>query len=752
MKTRRVLVGLAALVGAAALPVLVYGQGLILPAPVRGGDLVAGVQRPNLKQQRVQVEINEQVAQVQVSQTFVNPNSFSVEGVYYFPLPHGAQVSSFAMFVDGKKLEGEMLSAADARKIYDDIVRRHRDPALLEYVDYQLFRANIFPMPAHGERKIELSYEQILQAESGTVQFIYPLRGEMGRRGPVPAAAERATVERQEKAQPRQVIDIELRASLPLQNLYSPSHKVEVRREGDRAARVSFEGDSGGRDFVLVYSFSDRDFGLSLMTHRPSAARPGFFMLLLSPRVELPKSRVLPKDVIFVLDTSGSMQGEKMRQAREALRFCVEHLAADDRFNLVTFSSEVHLFRDGLVPSKRFRKQAIDFIDKIKARGGTNINDALLRALSMVPQRQRPTSIIFLTDGLPTVGVTRVEEILSNVRRANPSLRIFPFGVGYDVNTRLLDALAESTHGSSDYIAPEENIEERVSEFFEKISRPVLADLELDFGDLEVEEFYPRQPVDLFIGSQVTVVGRYRKAGRGEVKLSGAVSGKRQTFRYDVVFPKQREDNDFLPRLWAARKIGYLVDQIRLHGESSELKKEIIELSKTYGVMSPYTSYLVQEDERGIQTTGVTPVFQPFAPSRSVPQGELLLMDSESAPDVGAGAVAFSKAVRRLKNAEVVFSGPPATGFREVGGRMFRKNSDGVWVDTAYDSTRKVLDLRAGSGAIVTLLTTYPKAGPFLALGKRVIFKLGEIFIKVGDSGRDRISAAELRRLVSAGL
>jgi Ca-activated chloride channel family protein len=279
----------------------------------------------------------------------------------------------------------------------------------------------------------------------------------------------------------------------------------------------------------------------------------------------------------------------------------------------------------------------------------------------------------------------------------------------------------------------------------------VLADLELDFGDLEIDDYYPQELADLFIGSQVTVVGRYNEQGRGEVRLSGKVGGKRQTFRYEVTLPQKREENDFLPRLWAARKIGYLVDQIRLHGERPELKEQIVELSKTYGVMSPYTSLLVQEDEpvaltsgRGVVVPHGAPATTLFAPGRQ-------LLDMEAAPEVGANAVLLSKATREMKRAQVVAAPPVSKDLREVNGRILVRDSKGYWVDTAYDSSatgQRVVHLRSGSDAVVTLLTTYPKVGPFLALGDRVIFKFGEAFIKIDDTGKTRISAAELRRLI----
>ena len=725
-----------------------FAQGFIIPG--------ANIRPPELTAHNVDVKIVNQVAQVHVKQSFKNVSAVRMEGVYYFPVPRDASISQFAMWVDGKKLQGEMLNRDEAAKIYEEIVRRNIDPALLEYADYRFFRLKIFPIPPGKTRKIELDYSQFLPMDNGVVRFLYPLHGDLqaGRYAgggllPPPRPGMPMPVPQQEPEQGdhskmtsgcKQVFVIDLQSDVPLKNLYSPSHKVEIDRVSERQARVSYEGvrsaDEG--DFILYYSVSPEDLGMSLISHNKDG-EAGFFLLLISPKSKVSDKEILDKDIVFILDTSGSMSGEKIEQAKDALIYCLNGLNAGDRFALLTFSSEVHAFSEELSDRSKV-KEAIKFVKSITARGGTNIDAALQKALSYQDKSIRPMNIVFLTDGLPTVGNTDIKTILANVKKKNENRRIFTFGVGYDVNTFLLDKLAQQNHAVSDYIAPDENIEEKISYFFDKVSNPVLSDLRLDFGAVKVFDTFPHELPDLFQGGQLMIVGRYKKAGHTAIMLQGTSKDKEKKYTYRAQFPRQA-DNDFLPRLWATRKIAYLVDAIRSNGESKEVREEIEELSKKYGVMSPYTSFIVLEDRSTVlsQTSGVpaSPVRYKRAAKEAV---------GFAAPTAtGASAVQMSKSLRAMREVEQIVNKDQAD-VRYVNGRTFYFR-DNMWVDSEYKE-QKTLDIKKGSQAYINLLLTFPELGKFMSLGDEIIVGFKDKFIHIGSKGIEKASGKKLKKMI----
>jgi Ca-activated chloride channel family protein len=654
-----------------------------------------------IRYHRVTVSIEDQVAVTHVEQEFLNEHDWECEGTYVFPLPEGAAVSEFVMWVDGERVEGKILEANEARAIYEDIVRRRRDPALLEYVGRGAVQARIFPIPPSGSRKVELEYSQVLPVESGLVRYVYPLNTEKFSARPLEEVS----------------IRVEIESRDAMHALYSPTHqdRVYVERDGDYRAIVGYEETDvlPAEDFELVYTVSQEDVGLNLLSYRESPA-DGFFLLLVAPTVEA--ERVIPRDIILVLDTSGSMEGEKIVQAQEALIYVLEHLNEEDRFNVVAFSTGLQQYASKLRPAAEAR-EAVRWVKRLEAVGGTDINRALLEALAQV--EERPTVLIFLTDGLPTEGVIETEQILANVEAAaSDNVRLFPFGVGDDVNTILLDTLAEQQRGATAYVRPHERIDEEVSGFFAKISTPVLADVELDFGDgrgqaepLLVEDTYPYPLPDLFAGTQLILVGRYRDSGAAKITLTGEVNGETQEFVYEGTFRTSGGDS-FIPRLWATRKIGYLLTQIRLHGERREWVDAVIELSVRYGIITPYTSFLIDEDD--ILTEA----------GRDEAAEEYLAAPTPA--PVGAPAAERADAEGDLHEAESpggeMMPEEAAQIVRLVGSKTFLLQ-DGVWTDTAFDpSQMTTVEVGFGSESYFDLLAARPEWGTYFALGERVIF------------------------------
>jgi Ca-activated chloride channel family protein len=417
------------------------------------------------------------------------------------------------------------------------------------------------------------------------------------------------------------------------------------------------------------------------------------------------------KDVMLVLDISGSMGGEKLEQAKDALRFVLERLNPADRFNILVFNTTIDTYAETMQSANR-ADEAYDFVDDLAANSGTNINEALLEALRLLPG-ERPELVIFLTDGQPTAGIQDPDAIIGNVSDAvSPSTRLFVFGVGDDVNTVLLDTLAQENRGAPQYVRPDEDIAAAVSSFYEKVSTPVLADIELDFGDIQVSDVYPHPLPDLFAGTQLVVVGRYEGEGTVTLRLTGTVNGEEQTLTYSgQEFPRRATEMDFLRRLWATRKIGYLLKEIRLHGEDEELVDEVVDLSLRYGVMTPYTSFLVEEKDLDILSEqGRHAAADRLAPAFS------------AAPASGASAVEQSQNIQGYQEAEMPASVEShVEQLKVVGDRSFVLR-DGVWIDSGYQEGADTNKIGFGSDEYYDVLAQRPDWGSFFALGERVIF------------------------------
>jgi len=702
MKRPPMIILLVVLLLALALPV--HADGIIIPQPpppdqptFRGFPLT-------IKYHRVTVTIEDQVATTHVDQVFINDARFAVEGTYIFPLPEGATISEFAMWVEGEKFEGKLLTKEEARAIYESYVRRQRDPALLEYVGRGAFQASIFPIPPGEERRIELTYSEVLTLDEGLVRYRYPLDTERFSHRPIEDVS----------------ISIDITSKEALKAIYSPSHAIAVERQGDYRARVGYEESDvlPDRDFELYFSVAEEEIGLNLLSYKPED-EDGFFLMLVAPKVEIEQAEVVAKDVMLVLDTSGSMRGEKIQQAKAALDFVLDHLQGEDRFNIISFSTGVRQYAYRLQPASE-REEAHAWVKQLDAVGGTDINRALLETLAQVDP-DRPAMVIFLTDGLPTEGVTEPEMIMANVaREAGKNVRLFTFGVGHDVNTVLLDGISQAHRGASSYVTPGQSIEEEVSGFYAKVSTPLLADLELDFGGVHVDDIYPYPLPDLFAGTQLVIVGRYRKGGPTALRLRGEINQKPQTFTYEDLTFRRDGGEPFIARLWATRKIGYLLDQIRLHGKDPELVDEVVSLSLRYGIATPYTSFLVEEPQALplAQAPG-----QPRVIETVVVEVEKVVEKAMEAPALGAsGAEAVADAgVRKELRSAARAPVEEAKAVRHAGERTFVYRS-GVWVDTAFDvNTMQATEVPFGSSRYFELAADSEVAG-YLALGSQVIF------------------------------
>lgn len=685
-----------------------------------------------VKYHHVDVEIDGQIATTFIDQVFYNPSSFQLEGYYLFPIPEGAVIQDFTMMINGQEMHAELLDSEKARKIYEDIVRQARDPAILEYSERGLFKVRIFPIEPRSEKKVTIKYREVLSEDNETVEYVYPLNTE--------------------KFSAKELKDVRVKVDIKnqgaLKNIYSPTHNVDVVTKDEHTATVSYEEENvkPNIDFKLYFNTGSSKIGLTLLSFK-EPKEDGFFFLSTSPALNYNENEISAKDITFVLDVSGSMAGEKLKKAKNALQYCIDNLNDKDRFEIIRFSTEAYALFKGLVDANdKNRDKARKFVDELKPVGGTNIDEAMQLALKNGDGGKRPHMIIFITDGKPTIGETDEDKLLKLIDDSNKEkTRVFTFGIGNEINTHLLDKITESSRAARSYITTDEDIEIKISQFYNKVQSPVLTDIEIEVSNnIELLLHYPRELPDMFRGSNLTLLGRYKGEGKATIKISGKVNGKERSFSYEKEFTDDETKFDFVPQLWAARRVGYLLDMVRLHGESKEMKDEITMLARKYGIVTPYTSYLILEDERvrSVNNT-LRREYQTFGGNfddLEAPTVEYRQEYDNMSKKSGEESVTASEEVQGLNDAANYDEMQQGRGrmnyvdrtgvernlvqqVQNVQGRAMYQSGE-FWVDSYLQETNpdEIIKIQFASEAYFELLNKDKDAAQFLALGQNVRF------------------------------
>ncbi len=713
-----------------------------------------------LRQQHVDVAVNNGVAQTTIEQVFHNNENRDLEGTYLFPIPEDASISNFTMFMGGMEVKGEILDKDQAARKYHDIVRRMKDPGLLEYVGKDLFQARVYPIPARGDVKIRIFYQQVLPYDNGVVT--YRLTSEDPKFYAAPISDYR--------------VNVDIRSESSIKAVYSPTHQVRIDRPHDTSANVLLtRSDLGNaKDFILYYSVSKDEVGCNLLTHYKRKENQGYFLGLIAPDLNKAGDRQSRKNVLFVLDVSGSMAGEKIEQAKDALRYCLNSLRRTDRFAVVSYSDYVGRHTDRILEATRDNiESAVRYVDDLTAQGGTDINRALLEALSIEGERSHADYIIFVTDGEPTVGETNPDRIVESVRAANSNdWKIFCFGVGYDVNASLLDRLSSESGAIASYVRPKEDIEVKVSSFFSKIANPAMTDIRLVCDDTKLTQIYPRQLPDLFYGMQLVVAGKFDSPGRSVIRLEGFVEGRKKVFEYNVDFSDRPAPDNLVPRQWAIRRIGYLLEEIGNGPAGDEIKDEIVRLSKEYGIVTPFTSFFVEEPALAHRSPGSP---EPLAGATSdkdvkymqkpasflMPESDnrKARVDKAQAATILAGDNfgQYDSGDDELGDLPLPSSDiySPQTALEEklarqvspetrsklltIGDRTFQLVGEKL-VDSRYDGTQKTMKIKPFSDAYFRFLEIRPDFGRYLSHGGEIIVVMGNIAIEICDDGEDMLT------------
>jgi Ca-activated chloride channel family protein len=577
--------------------------------PQRRVFVTRGTAQVQITKVTARVKILKQVATTTIFIDLRNPTRRRLQAEMLVPVPDGAVVKGFTFQGSGKEPSARLLPKDEARKTYDSIVSSLRDPALLEFVGYNVVRSSVFPIEANGTQKVRLTYEHILPADNDRIDYILPRSASVDYSIPWD-------------------VTVHITAKKAISTVYSPSHKVTVTREKGSKEKVTVkiapDAVTEPGAFKLSYLIERNGVTASLFAYPDPKVGGGYFLLLAGLPAELPKQKkeaAIKREVTLVFDRSGSMNGEKIKQVREAAFQILSGLEKGEAFNIMVYNEAVDIFsKHPVIKSDETVKKARDYLESINARGGTNIHDALLEALRQKPVEGTLPIVLFLTDGLPTIGKTSEVDIRDLATKANPhSKRVFTFGVGVDVNTPLLDKIANVTRAVSTYVLPKEDVELKVANVFKRLSGPVLSSPLLDLVDEQgksdpsrAKDMIPAKLPDLFEGDQLVLLGQYNGKEPLYFKLSGNYLGKARAFNFSFKLDSATTRNSFVPRLWASRKIAVLIDAIRELGADSpmatirsvppatdkrvkELVDEIIRLSVEFGILTEYTAFLARE-------------------------------------------------------------------------------------------------------------------------------------------------------------
>lgn len=679
---------------------------------------------------RAVLTLEGRVLRYEITEKFVNRGTVVGETDYLLPLPARAAFEDLALSIDGEMVTGETLRADRARAIYEEIVRRQRDPALVEWMGQGLLRTRIFPIAPGEEKTVVVRFRAIAEREGDALRIDYrpPMRG-----GDEVAGSS---------------FELRYPARSEFGRAFSPTHDLRAEDSGTlRAMRTDHVRSVVS---VLVPVRTGSTASVHVLTHAVDG-EDGFAMITIAPP---PATRVTtPRDVTFVLDVSGSMRGAKLDQAKAAGRALLASLNASDRFRVIAFSTEVRDFHNGWSAATPGNvRSAQQYLRELTAEGSTNISGALEEALRASLASDRLPLVLFLTDGAPTVGERQPDRIAALAERLRGRQRLFTFGVGTDVNASLLEQLALSGRGTAQFVRPDEDVERAVDVVAQRLTRPVATDLRVRVNGVRVDRVQPAADLDLFSGQELTVLARYRGGRRGAtVTVEGESADGPVRWTTTADFPGRADENAFVARLWAVQRAGWLSAERRRNGATTELDDELRLLGTRYGIPTELTSYLVVE-----------PGMQPTVDMarRNSPQMSTLV--AAPSPSAVGGVGAADRAVRSFESAKAAAEQRSVTTMAQLDraqgmqgmqqqfvlGRVFTQRS-GQWQDARQEgATTRVVQVKAYSEAYFLLLAQLPALKDAFALGERVSVQGRAVRLELDPAGQAVLTASDLAAIM----
>lgn len=659
----------------------------------------------------VEIEIYKGIAKITIEEEFENPYDYPLEAIYLFPVPSEAIINDFLMKSGDEVLSGDVLPADEARKMYQEIVARMKDPALLEYANDRLIKLSVFPFEPHEKRSFVIKYIQNLEIANEIYTLQYPLKIENQLLGPIRNIRIRIIDKYDELA-----------------DIFSPTHIL--KKDGSENAEWYFEDVNyvPDNDLKLVMTPLKAEISSSSLSYWDVQDEQGYFLLNIIP--EMIEEEYIPKDVVFVLDTSGSMSGEKIEQAKNALLELLNKLKREDRFSIILFDSEINEITTGLQTVDN-KKSYFPIIESIEADGLTNINAALLKSIEILSDapEKRFRTILFLTDGEPTEGEIEPDNIIKNFQHAmgDKSIHMFVFGVGYDVNAALLDRLAGEP-SKVQYVEPGENINEKVSALFAKIETPALSNVDIKLEGPKLDKIVPANISTLFADSALRINGIFKEPGKLKIHISGRRGEKEYTYAYNFDLTKNYT-NDFVPVLWAQKRIAQLADRYRYEdlnkAQIAEIEAEIISLSKKFNIINEFTSYLIAPDRQSEEN------------EFSNIMGTGMAYASKASPDKTA-QVKSSKAVSEMTQDQIQKG---EADYMFIDEKLFMKDESGVWYQEGYeDSENPEITVKAFSEIYFYLMNKEKWINDLFLLGDEIRFMYKDYKISVTQKGLEAIS------------
>ena len=726
----------------------VVGQGWIVPRPcgfgimpVEGRPAVAPPVRDcrqNIVRTRsdVRVELADRVLRYEVEERFVNRGGMVGEADYLFPLPANAAFQDLKLSINGELVSGETMNAGQARVIYESIVRARRDPALVEWMGHGLLRARIFPINPGEEKKIVVRFQSVASREGDALRIDYFRGGAPGTTNVGDDGSNSFT--------------LSYRPAADLGTPYSPTHQLDVRNDANRI-EVAVRGDA--KDVTLLLpARRPATAAISALAYAPGN-EDGFALITVTPPAA-PREEAIPRDITLVLDVSGSMSGRKIEQARAAGRQLLATLRPADRFRIIDFSSDVRTFQSEFAPATDANiRQANRYLDALDASGGTNIEGALREAVRPTAAEGRLPIILFVTDGEPTIGETQPDRLAAIAADANSrsreTRRIFTFGLGSDVNVSLLETLALEGRGTSQFVRPDESVERMVGIVANRLVGPVLTDVRIRVeGDPRLSKMLPSQPSDLFADHDLVALARYSGHGQARVIVEGNRRGTSVRWTSTVDLPDRERQNQFVARLWAAQRVGYLSAEKRKHGGSQEIDDEIRSLGERYGIPTEFTSYLVTEPQAIVANR--RGLLSPVSAPASMAAEQRFESAKAAAAQRAVSSVAMLDSIKVSVPAAADARRDGATTTRKIDARTFVLQS-GVWTDVRFRPGMETIIIKPYSKAYFDLLSQLPELRSTFALGDRVIVVGKSVAIRLDDSkGTAELSDA-MRKSIARG-
>ena len=704
-------------------------EGRRCPPPCPNGDCRrAGIPDIERRASNVEVELRDGVLHYEVEETFVNRGGGVGEADYLFPLPKNAAFEGLKLEINGELVAGETMGADEARRIYEDIVRQSRDPALVEWMGHGLLRTRIFPIAAGETRRVVVRFHSVAEREGDAIRVDYF-------RGNRPGAVADVASDRDDPEG-----RLRFRLSYPRDSYgrpYSPTHDLDVRDERG-TGRVELSG--GAREMTLLLPLRrGTRAAIGVLSHAPGR-EDGFALLTLSPPAIAP--RETPRDVTLVLDVSGSMSGRKMEQAREAGKQLLATLSSRDRFRLIDFASDVRTFRDEMVFATRDNLAAAErYLDGLRPEGSTNISGALEEALSVPAESGRLPVVLFVTDGAPTVGERDPERIAQRAASARGRRRVFTFGVGADLNVALMERLALEGRGTAHFVRPDESVERAVGIVASRLTNPIATDLRVTVEGARLSRMHPGGPYDLFAGQDLVVLARYSGSGTILVRFEGESANGRVSWTTEAELPESDRENAFVARLWATQRVGYLSAERRRGGASPEIDDEIRALGEKYGIPTELTSYLVLEPGQ-VALRG-------RAPGRANDLGAAAAPAPQVQAFEAAKAASNMRSVQTLAEADAYEMRREGSASRRVGTRSFVLR-DSVWTDARFTEGTRVVTVQPYSEAYFALVRELPDLAPAFALGERVLVRGTKVAIAIAPNGVAQLTRAQIGEIVAA--